>query len=135
MTISVQALLLFTGWAFLLVLLVFTYRGFALLTGTPITAWPRGSKNPNDPGFIQRVADAHANTLENLPIFAVLVLSAAAVGKPEATAGLAMYVVYARLGQSAVHILGVNTPLVLARATFWTVQLVCFGLMFHGLLA
>jgi len=135
MTVSVQALLLFTGWAFLLVLMVFAYRGVALLTGTPITAWPRGSKNPNDPGFIQRVADAHANTLENLPIFAVLVLSAAAVGKPEATAGLAMYVVYARLGQSAVHILGVNTPLVLARATFWSVQLVCFGLMFHGLLA
>jgi uncharacterized MAPEG superfamily protein len=135
MTVSVQALLLFTGWAFLLVLTVFAYRGVALLTGTPITAWPRGAKNPNDPGFIQRVADAHANTLENLPIFAVLVLAAAAVGKPEATAGLAMYVVYARLGQSAVHILGVNTPLVLARATFWTVQLVCFGLMFFGLLA
>lgn len=135
MTVSVQALLLFTGWAFLLVLTVFAYRGVALLTGTPITSWPRGSKNPNDPGFIQRVADAHANTLENLPIFAVLVLAAAAVGKPEATAGLAMYVFYARLGQSAVHILGVNTPLVLARATFWTVQLVCFGLMFYGLLA
>lgn len=135
MTVSVQALLLFTGWAFLLVLTVFAYRGVALLTGTPITAWPRGSKNPNDPGFIQRVADAHANTLENLPIFAVLVLAAQAVGKPEATASLAMFVVYARFAQSAVHILGVNTPLVLARATFWTVQLVCFGLMFAGLLA
>ncbi len=135
MTVSVQALLLFTGWAFLLVLTVFAYRGVALLTGMPITAWPRGSKNPNDPGFIQRVADAHANTLENLPIFAVLVLAAQAVGKPEATASLAMFVVYARFAQSAVHILGVNTPLVLARATFWTVQLVCFGLMFAGLLA
>lgn len=135
MTVSVQALLLFTGWAFLLVVTVFAYRGMALLTGTPITSWPRGSKNPNDPGFIQRVADAHANTMENLPIFAVLVLAAQAVGKPEVTASLAMYVVYARLGQSLVHILGVNTPLVLARATFWTVQLVCFGLMFYGLLA
>ena len=135
MTVSVHALLLFTGWAFLLVLTVFAYRGVALLTGTPITSWPRVSKNPNDPGFIQRVADAHANTLENLPIFAVLVLAAAAVGKPEATAGLAMYVVYARVGQSLVHILGVNTPLVLARATFWAVQLVCFGLMCFVLLA
>ncbi|MCX7060363.1 MAG: MAPEG family protein [Gammaproteobacteria bacterium] len=135
MTVSVQALLLFTGWAFLLVVTVFAYRGVALLTGTPITSWPRGSKNPNDPGFIQRVADAHANTLENLPIFAVLVLAAQAIGKPEVTASLAMYVVYARLGQSLVHILGVNTPLVLARATFWSVQLVCFGLMFYGLLA
>ena len=135
MTVSVQALLLFTGWAFLLVVTVFAYRGMALLTGTPITSWPRGSKNPNDPGFIKRVADAHANTMENLPIFAVLVLAAQAVGKPEVTASLAMYVVYARLGQSLVHILGVNTPLVLARATFWTVQLVCFGLMFYGLLA
>ena len=116
MTVSVQALLLFTGWTFLLVLIVFAYRGVALLSGTSITSWPRGSKNANDPGFIQRVADAHANTLENLPIFAVLVL-------------------YARIAQSAVHIAGVNTPLVLARATFWTVQLVCFGLMFYGLLA
>ena len=135
MTVSVQALLLFTGWTFLLVLIVFSYRGAALLTGTAITSWPRGSKNPNDPGFIQRIADAHANSLENLPIFAVLVLAAAAIGKPEVTAPLAMYVVYARVAQSAVHIAGINTPLVLARATFWTVQLVCFGLMFYGLLA
>lgn len=135
MSVSVHALLLFTGWTFLLILLVFAYRGAALLRGTPITAWPRGSKNPNDPGFIQRVADAHANTLENLPIFAVLVLAAQAIGKAEVTDGLAMFVVYARVAQSAVHIAGINTPLVLARATAWAVQLVCFGLMFAGLLA
>ncbi|WP_292998203.1 MAPEG family protein [Nevskia sp.] len=131
---ATYALLLFAGWTFLLVLAVFTWRGIALLTGTKITSWPRGTKNPNDPGIVLRIADAHANCLENLPIFAVLVLSAEALGQAATvTDPIAKYVLWARLAQSTVHIIGVNTPLVLARATFWAIQLVCFGIMFAGL--
>ena len=67
-----HALLGFAGWTLLLVLLVFAYRGFKFLTGTPINSWPRGVKSDADVPFVTRVADAHANCLENLVIFAVI---------------------------------------------------------------
>ena len=132
---AVYALILFTGWTFLLVLAVFVYRGLRLLQGTPINSWPRGSKSPGDAALVTRIADAHANCLENLPIFAVLVLSAHALGHTEATNQYAPFVFWARLGQSSAHLIGTSQPLVLVRATFWAVQLVCFGLMFASLLA
>lgn len=130
-----HALLGFTGWTLLLVALVFGYRGFRLLTGTPINSWSRGAKSVDDPVFMKRVEDAHANALENLPIFAVLVLSAAAMGELEAINALAPYVLYARVGQSLVHLSGTNQLQVLIRATFWSVQLGLFFLMLVKLFA
>ena len=132
---AVYALLLFAGWTALLVFTVFAYRGVRLLGGTAINNWPRGSKSTGDAAWVTRVADAHANCLENLPIFAVLVLAAQALGQTEVTNKLAPFVFWARLGQSGMHLIGTSQPLVLARATFWAVQLVCFGLMFASLLA
>jgi len=131
---AVHALLLFTGWAFVLVATIFAYRGLRILGGTAINSWPRGVKNTGDAGLVTRIADAHANTLENLPIFAVLVLAAVALNKTAVTDPLAMYVVYARLGQSTAHLIGTGPLLVTVRATFWAAQLVLFGLMFYGLL-
>lgn len=84
---------------------------------------------------MKRVEDAHANALENLPIFAVLVLSAAAVGKLEAINALAPYVLYARVGQSLVHLSGTNQLQVLIRAGFWGAQLALFFLMLVKLFA
>ena len=132
---AMTALIFFTGWAFLLILIVFGYRGVRLLGGTPINAWPRGNKPTDDAGFIKRIEDAHANTLENLPIFAVLVLAAQALGKTAVTDPIAMYALYARVGQSTIHAIGTNQLLVLIRATLWLIQLIVFGLMFKGLLA
>ena len=132
---SIYALILFAGWTFLLVLVVFSYRGLRVLQGTAINAWPRGSKSTTDAGIITRIADAHANCLENLPIFAVLVLSAAALGQMDVTNKFAPFVFWARMGQTVVHLIGTSQPLVMIRATFWAVQLICFGIMFASLLA
>lgn len=132
---SMTALLGFTTWTLCLVLVVFSYRGLRLLQGAPINNWPRGKADTGDAAFAKRAADAHANCLENLLIFAVLVLAAAALGKDAAVATYAPLVLYARLGQSAAHLLGTSKPLVLVRATFWSAQLVLFGLMLKGLLA
>jgi uncharacterized MAPEG superfamily protein len=132
---SMTALLGFTAWTLFLVLVVFSYRGLRLLQGAPINNWPRGKADTGDAAFAKRASDAHANCLENLSIFAVLVLAAAALGKDAAVATYAPLVLYARFGQSAAHLLGTTKPLVLVRATFWAAQLVLFGLMFKGLLA
>ena len=103
---SIYALILFAGWTFLLVLVVFSYRGLRVLQGTAINAWPRGSKSTTDAGIITRIADAHANCLENLPIFAVLVLSAAALGQMDVSNKFAPFVFWARMGQTVVHLIG-----------------------------
>lgn len=120
---ALQALLGFAAWTVLLVLLVFAYRGGRFLAGTPINSWPRGAKAADDASLVKRIEDAHANCLENLPVFAAIVLSAAALGRLGAVEGLAPWVLYARLGQTAAHLWGTGPLQVLVRASFWAVQL------------
>lgn len=130
-----HALLGFTGWTLLLVIGVFLYRGVRFLGGTPINSWPRGNKPANDAAFVKRLEDAHANCLENLPLFAVIVLTAGLLGRLDAIAALAPFVLYARIGQSLAHLTGTGKFLVLVRASFWSVQLVLFVLMLARLFA
>jgi uncharacterized MAPEG superfamily protein len=132
---AIHALLGFTGWTLLLVISVFLYRGVRFLGGTPINHWPRGEKQADDSALVKRAEAAHANCLENLPVFAVIVLAAAALGKLDAINTLAPFVLYARLGQSAAHLSGTGQANVLVRASFWSVQLVLFVWMLVKLFA
>ena len=130
---SMQALIGFTAWTLLLVLLIFAWRGIAIvLKGRPADSWTRG-KLVDDPALVKRIEHAHINCLENLPIFAVIVLAAAAMGKSAVTDAWAGYVLYARIAQSLVHFVGVSHWLVMLRATFWAIQLVLFVVMLLGL--
>lgn len=132
---AIQALIGFTAWTLLLVMGVFAYRGARFLTGTPINHWPRANKPGDDAPLVRRIEDAHANCLENLPVFAVLVLAAAALGRSVAVDDLAPWVLYARLAQSAAHLWGVGPLQVLVRASFWAVQLALFVWMLLRLAA
>ena len=130
---SLQALIGFTAWTLLLVLIIFSWRGIAIvIQGRKADSWTRG-KDVQEAGLIRRIEHAHANCLENLPIFAVIVLAAAAMGKSAVADHWAMYVLYARVAQSVVHMIGVNHSLVLLRATFWSIQLALFVVMLFGL--
>lgn len=126
---AICALLGFTAWTLALVIAVFLYRGIRFLGGTAINSWPRGVRSVTDAPIIGRIADAHANCLENLPVFAVIVLAAAAMGRVDALAGLAPYVLYARIGQTLAHLSGTGKLNVLIRATFWAIQLGLFVAM------
>ncbi len=132
---AIQALLGFAAWTALLVFGVFLYRGARFVTGTPINSWPRGAKLANDAAIVKRLDDAHANCLENLPVFAVIVLGAAAMGRLDAIAVLAPWVLYARIAQTLTHLTGVGQLHVLVRATFWSVQLGLMLWMIFKLLA
>ena len=123
---ALHALTGFAAWTLLLVITVFFYRGVRFLGGTPINHWPRAAKPTDDAPIVRRIEDAHANCLENLPIFAVIVLVAALLGRLEAINGLAPYVLYARIGQTAAHLSGVGRLNVLVRASFWGMQVVLF---------
>ena len=131
---AIQALLGFTGWTLLLIMAVFLYRSVRFLGGTPINHWPRREKPADDAAVIRRMEDAHANCLENLPIFAVLVLVASSLGRLDSINMLAPYVFYARIGQTAAHLSGAGQLNVLVRVSFWTAQLALFALMFAKLL-
>lgn len=130
-----HALLGFAAWTLLLVFVIFGYRGVRLLQGTPINSWGRNAKTTTDPAFIKRVEDAHANCVENLLLFAVIVLAAQAMYKAEFIAAVAGWVLYARIGQSVAHLIGTTQPLVLIRATFWAAQVVLFAWMLWRLVA
>ena len=120
---ALQALLGFTAWTLALIGLVFGYRGLAYLKGTPITHWPRGVRHADDPALLHRIEDAHANCLENLPLFVALVLVAAAMAKLPAINALAACVLYCRIGQSLAHLWGTGSMLVHVRATLWAGRL------------
>jgi uncharacterized MAPEG superfamily protein len=132
---ALQALVGFALWTLALIALVFLYRGLRFFTGTPINHWPRGNKPADDAPFVKRLEDAHANCLENLPLFAVIVLVAAAMGRLADIQALAPWVLYARIGQSLAHLSGTGPLNVFVRATFWTMQLALFGWMLVRLMA
>lgn len=120
---ALHALVGFALWTLALVALVFLYRGLRFLKGKPINSWPRGNKPSDDSPFIKRAEDAHANCLENLPVFAVVVLAAVAMDKSGAVNTLAPWVLYARIGQTLAHLSGTGPAHVFVRASFWSVQL------------
>jgi uncharacterized MAPEG superfamily protein len=69
---------------------------------------------------------ARDNCFETLPVFAALALAAQLSGRLEVTDGMAMWVLYARLGQSVAHMISTSVPVVLVRATLFVVQLLIY---------
>jgi uncharacterized MAPEG superfamily protein len=132
---GITALLLFAAWT---LVLMFTYVGYrvalVLAMKKPANSWGRDDK-VDDPGFIVRAKHAHLNALENLPVFAAIVLAAVALDKTAVVDPIAPWVLYARLAQSLVHLVGVNHWLVFIRANFLVVQAALFLYMIWGLLA
>ncbi|MDB5975255.1 MAG: hypothetical protein JWR07_2015, partial [Nevskia sp.] len=110
-----------------------SWRGIEIvINGKKADSWTRGKDTPT-PGLIRRIEHAHINCLENLPLFATIVLAAAAMGKSAVTEPYAMYVLYARVAQTFIHMIGVSHWLVMLRATFWAIQLILFVVMLVGL--
>jgi uncharacterized MAPEG superfamily protein len=84
----------------------------------------------------QRSMRAHANCVENLPVFAALVLLGSTLGGTESSfQAAAVIVLPARVLQSSVHIASGRNRAVLARFAFFSVQLFCFGAMIALLIA
>lgn len=121
MSSPLLALAGFAGWTVLLLLTVANLRVANFLTGKKaINAFsPTGDDLP---GFGQRVTRAHLNCTETLPVFAALVAAAGISGQLSIMEGTAMYVLYARLGQSVAHMISTAPLVVWVRATFFFVQ-------------
>jgi uncharacterized MAPEG superfamily protein len=129
-----RALLLFGGWNLGLVATVVAYRLVRILGGSRINAWGRGTVNEKDAPIAKRIHDAHQNTVENLVLFAAIVLVAHIQGRVSAIDHVASYVPVLRVLQSLAHISGGGQLNVLVRATFFSGQLAAFGTMIYLLL-
>lgn len=125
-----EAVLLYIVIMMALVLSYALPRVPQVLTGkNKADAWGR-DKPSIDPAVLVRAQHAHANAVENFPLFLGVVVVAALMGQ-SATAvdPLAGLVVYLRIAQAGVHLIGTSFWLVMARATFFLAQLALIGTM------
>ena len=79
--------------------------------------------NSNLSPFMQRLARAHANCAESLPVFGGLLVLAIATGRTEVTDPLALWFVLARVLQSSIHVASLSVVAVNARFAAFAVQM------------
>ena len=128
MTVPTWMLLGFATWtALLLLFTVGIYRWGRIFTGrVAIRDFPADAAGGAE--WYKRATRAHANCIENLPVFGAIVF-ALYVGQVTGAwvDALAITVLVARVIQSMVHVCFVHTNTVASvRFTFFFVQFICF---------
>lgn len=125
MSTTLLAVTGFVAWALLLLILMEVIRTKLVLTKV-LPANGFTPDNANLSPFMQRLARAHANCVEGLPIFGGLMLIAVVMGRPTITDPLAMWFLAARVLQSLVHLGSVSATAVTVRFSLFAVQM-CIG--------
>lgn len=128
MNIPLLSLLGFTLWTiFLLLATVGVYRWRRILTGAvAISKFVSGDDLGDE--WYGRAMRAHANCIENLPVFAVLIIAA---GLQDMDSSLfdwmAVVVLTARIAQSLIHVCFVQTNWIVGfRFLFYFMQILAF---------
>ena len=128
MTVPLWALLGFAAWTVLLLLgTVGVYRWSRILTGrVPIREFRADRIEGED--WYRRAMRAHANCIENLPVFGAIVLALYASGIDSAVASaVSIAILVARVAQSLVHVGFEQTNAVVSvRFGFFFVQIAGF---------
>jgi len=131
MTTPVWILLGFAGWTLLILLLsVGVYRWSHIITGRRRIAEFRADA-ADGAAWYQRATRAHANCIENLPVYGAIVLVAHFAQLDDSLLDMfAITLLIARVVQSLVHICFVQTnTAVSVRFSFFFVQFVCMAAM------
>ncbi|TAL71771.1 MAG: MAPEG family protein [Rhodanobacter sp.] len=123
LTQSSMALAGFITWALLLLAWMEILRS-GLVLGGKVPANGFVPDNANLSAFMQRLARAHANCIEGLPIFGGLLILAIATGRSALTDPLAYWLLAARIAQSSIHLVSISPTAVTARFSAFTVQMV-----------
>ncbi len=119
---TLTALAGFVAWSLLLLVLMEVIRSKLVLTKA-VAANGFTPDNSNLSPFMQRLARAHANCVEGLPVFGGLMLVAAVAGKSSITDPLAYTLLGARILQSVIHLSSMSSPAVMLRFTAFAVQM------------
>jgi len=122
MSKSALVLTLFIAWALLLLVVMEILRAHLVLTGRAQSNEFKPD-NSNVSPFMQRLARAHANCVESLPLFGGLLLVALVTGRTEATDGSAAWLLGARVVQSSIHLASTSVVAVNARFAAFVVQM------------
>jgi uncharacterized MAPEG superfamily protein len=120
--VSLNVLLGFVAWTLILLIVMEALRARLVATGA-IASNAFRPDNANLSPFMQRLARAHANCLENLPIFGGLLLIAIATGTTSITNPLAYLLLGSRVFQSLVHLASVSALAVTIRFTAFAIQM------------
>jgi uncharacterized MAPEG superfamily protein len=144
MSIPVLVLLGFAAWTLLVLWVsIGLYRWSRILTGRASLAdWrtdlPQGSDlyrramQVQSGGWYQRATRAHMNCVENLPVYAAIVVGLMAMGLQSPMIDrLAVTMLAARVVQTLVHVLLPPTDAATGvRFTFYVIQMVCMAVIF-----
>lgn len=112
----------FIAWTLLLLVLMEGIRTWLVLSGRV----PANGFSPDNAGlspFMQRLARAHANCIEGLPVFGGLMLVAIVTDRSAITDALAPALLAARMLQSLIHLSSLANLAVTLRFTAFAVQM------------
>lgn len=123
---TATALVGFAGWFALLSLALGIYRVGLVLAGQKVANTFATDGSDLQP-LGQRLTRARDNCYETLPLFAAIALGASLAGRLAVTDPLAMGVLYARVGQSVVHIASTSVPAVQIRASLFFLQILIYA--------
>ena len=134
MSTTLLALLGFLSWTLALLVLMEVIRSKLVLT-REVAANGFTPDNAGLSPFMQRLARAHANCLEGLPLFGGFMLLAVVAGKSHVTDPLAYLLLGARIAQSVIHVSSNSSLAVTARFAAFAVQIgiaVFWAVKLHG---
>lgn len=119
---TLTALAGFIAWTLFLLVLMEVIRCKLVVT----KAVPANGFRPDNANlcpFMQRLARAHANCVEGLPIFGGLMMVALVAGRSSITDPLAYVFLSARILQSVIHLTSLSAPAVTLRFAAFAVQM------------
>ena len=124
---TASALLGFAAWYLLLTFALGIFRSGLVLSGKK-SANSFASDGSDVGDFGRRLNRARDNCFETLPLFAAIVLAASLMNKISVIDPLAMYLLYARIGQSVTHLASTSIPAINVRFALFLVQLVIYAI-------
>ena len=121
MNATILALLGYIGWSVILLLVLMGYRTLLVMKKEK---QPNGFKadGSDSPEFGQRLTRALGNAFESFAFIGGTMLVALATGAAAITNPLAMYVLYARVAQSLVHMVSTSVLAVQVRFVLFLIQ-------------
>ena len=124
---TATALLGFAAWYLLLTFALGFFRSGLVLSGKK--AANTFATDGSDVGaFGRRLNRARDNCYETLPLFCAIALAATLANRVAVLDPLAMYVLYARIGQGATHLVSTSIVAINVRFFFFIVQVVIYAI-------
>ncbi len=131
---TATALLGFAAWYLLLTFALGIFRSGLVLSGKK--AANTFATDGSDVGaFGRRLNRARDNCFETLPLFVAIALAASLNDRVAVLDPLAMYLLYARIGQSVTHLVSTNVMAINVRFAFFLVQVAIYAIWVVQLLA